>query len=132
VPLASRRRRSLIRAWEPLARTLGMGQLRLTGTTPSGHAVTLMPERMYFVDDSRAVLDGVDLGQPARLRENPVIGGVPLPARGVLASGQAVFQILDPAEYGRIRSEAATPAQHAPGPVRYEIFGSNGAGCPPR
>jgi hypothetical protein len=132
MPLATWRRRSLIRARERLARTLGMGQLRLTGTTPSGHAVTLMPERMYFIDDSQATLDGVDLGRPARLRENPVIGGVPLPARGVLASGQAVFQILDPAEYGRIRSEAATPAQHAPGPVRYEIFGSNGAGRPPR
>src|SRR5689334_4741095 len=55
---------------------------------------------------------GDDLGRPARLGENPVIGGVPLPARGVLASGQAVFEILDPAEYERIRSQAAAPADH--------------------
>lgn len=109
MPLATWRRRSLIRARERLASTLGMGQLRLTGTTPSGHAVALMPERMYFIDDSQATLDGVDLGRPARLRENPVIGEVPLPARGVLASGQAVFQILDPAEYEHIRSQAAAP-----------------------
>jgi hypothetical protein len=107
MPLATWRRRSLIRARERLASTLGMGQLRLTGTTPSGHAVTLMPERMYFIDDSQATLDGVDLGRPARLRENPVIGGVPLPARGVLASGQAVFEILDPAEYERTLKTAA-------------------------
>lgn len=31
-------------------------RLRLTGTTPSGHAVTLMPGRMYFIDDSQAPL----------------------------------------------------------------------------
>ena len=110
MPLATWRRRSLIRARERLASTLGMGQLRLTGTTPSGHAVALMPERMYFIDDSQATLDGVDLGQPARLGENPMIGEVPLPARGVLASGQAVFGIVDPAEYERARSRAAAAA----------------------
>jgi len=68
-----------------------MGQLRLTGTMPSGHTGTLMPGRMYFVDDARATLDGADLGQPARWPASPVIGAVPLPARGVLAIGQAVF-----------------------------------------
>jgi len=46
---------------------------------------------MYFVDDARATLDGADLGQPARWPASPVIGEVPLPARGVLAIGQAVF-----------------------------------------
>jgi hypothetical protein len=110
MPLATWRRRLLVRARERLASTLGMGQLQLTGTTPSGHTATLMPERMYFIDDSQATLDGADLGRPARLRDNPVIGGIPLPARGVLASGQAVFEILDPAEYDRTRSQAAAPA----------------------
>ena len=37
------------------------------------------------------VFDGVNLGSPTRLRENPTIGGVPLPARGVLAIGQAMW-----------------------------------------
>jgi hypothetical protein len=84
--------------------------LQLTGTMPSGHTGTLMPGRMYFIDDSQATLDGVDLGRPARLRANPVIGGIPLPARGVLATGQAVFEILDPAEYQRTRPQAAAAA----------------------
>lgn len=110
LPLSTWRRRSLVRARERLARTLGMGRLQLTGITPSGHPVMLMPERMYFIDDSQATLDGVDLGQPARLGENPMIGEVPLPARGVLASGQAVFGIVDPAEYERARSRAAAAA----------------------
>jgi hypothetical protein len=63
-----------------------------------------------FVDDSRATLDGIDLGRPARLRTNPVIGGIPLPARGVLSTGQAIFEILDPAEYQRTRSQVTAAA----------------------
>jgi hypothetical protein len=46
-------------------------------------------------------------GAPVRLRENPRIGDVPLPARGILAIGQAVWEILDPAEYERTRTETA-------------------------
>ncbi len=34
--------------------TLGMGQLQLTGTMPSGHTGTLMPQRMYYIDTSHA------------------------------------------------------------------------------
>ncbi len=110
MPLATWRRRSLVRARERLASALGIGQLQLTGTTPSGHTGTLMPQRMYFVNDAQATLDGVDLGRPVCLPVSPAIGRIPLPARGVLAIGQAVFKILDPAEYERTRSQAATTA----------------------
>jgi hypothetical protein len=110
MPLATWRLRSLVRARERLASMLGMGRLQLTGTMPSGHTGTLMPERMYLIDDSQAVLGGVDLGRPARLPANPTIGGIPLPARGVLATGQAVFEILDQAEYDRTRTQAAAAA----------------------
>jgi len=93
MPQATWRLRPLVRARERLAGALGMGQLQLTGTMPSGHTGRLMPERMYFIDDARASLDGADLGRPARLPASPVIGSVPLPARGVLAIGQAVFAL---------------------------------------
>jgi len=106
MPLATWRRPSLVRAREHLASALGMGRLRLTGTMPSGHTGTLMPGRMYYIDDSQATLDGADLGHPARLPANPTIGEVTLPARGVLATGQAMWQILDQAEYERTRSQA--------------------------
>jgi hypothetical protein len=115
MPLATWRLRSLVRARERLARTLGMGHLRLTGTLPGGQTATIMPERMYFVDDSQATLDGTDLGRPAHLRANPSIGGIPLPARGVLSTGQAVFEILDPGEYHRTRSQTTTsPSSNRP------------------
>jgi hypothetical protein len=57
-------------------------------------------------------MDGADLGRPARLQVNPVIGEVTLPARGILATGQAMWQILDPAEYKRAKSwQPATSGQ---------------------
>ncbi len=107
LPPATWRTRALVRARELTARALGMGDLRLTGVMPSGHRGILMPRRMYFVEDSRAVLDGDDLGRPVRLRRNPRIGEVPLPARGVLAIGGAAWPILDRAAYERTRVETA-------------------------
>lgn len=106
MPLSSWRPRALVRARERLAQALGMGRLQMSGVMPSGHSGLLMPQRMYFVHESRAVLDGVHLGTPTRLRENPVIGGVPLPARGVLAIGQAMWPIRDRDEFDSARREA--------------------------
>lgn len=115
MPLATWRPRSLVRARERLASALGMGQLQLTGTMPSGHTGTLMPQQMYFINDSQATLDGADLGRPAHLQDNPTIGEVTLPARGVLAAGQAAWEILDPAEYQRTRSQTAAATQPSNG-----------------
>jgi hypothetical protein len=103
LPLASWRPGVLLRAREQVARALGMGTLELAGTMPSGHHGLLMPQRMYLVDRSEATLDGTDLGRPARLAENPKIGSVPLPARGVLAIGQAVWPIRDAEEYRQLQ-----------------------------
>jgi hypothetical protein len=61
---------------------------------------------MYLVNVSSAVLDGVELGTPSRLAENPTIGGLPLPARGVLATGQAMWAIRDREEFERARRQA--------------------------
>jgi hypothetical protein len=108
LPLWTWRSRALLRARELLAEhVLGLGAIRLAGPTPSGHAGVLMPQRMYLIDEAAAVLDGRDLGRPAAVAPNPAIGGVPLPARGVLAVGQAVWAIRDPDEYARLRAETA-------------------------
>jgi hypothetical protein len=50
-------------------------------------------------------MDGVDLGMPAVAEPVPRIGDVTLPGRGVLAIGQAAWEILDMAEYERTRAE---------------------------
>jgi hypothetical protein len=106
MPLSTWRPPALVRARERLARSLGMGRLQMSGVMPSGHSGLLMPQRMYLVNESRAFLEGVDLGSPTRLMENPVIGDVPLPARGVLAIGQAMWPIRDRDEFERARREA--------------------------
>lgn len=98
LPLATWRSRALIRSREMMATALGLGHLEMAGTMPSGHTGLLMPERMYLVTDSTAVLDGHDLGHPARLDANPRIGAVTLPARGVVAIGQAMWEIPDSAD----------------------------------
>lgn len=107
LPLSSWRVRALVRARELLAGALGMGALAMAGEMPSGHHGVLMPQRMYLVNRSQATLDGTILGHPTRLKENPTIGGLPLPARGVLAIGQAAWEIQDREEYGRTRNETA-------------------------
>jgi len=94
MPLSTWRSPRLVRAREVMAqRALGLGQIRMSGTMPSGHEGILMPQRMYFIDEASAVLDGIDLGGVTRVRPNPDIGGIPLPARGVLAIGQGAWQI---------------------------------------
>lgn len=99
----------LLRMREQLAkRVLHMSDIRMSGTMPSGHVGTLMPEQMYFINEASAVLSGGDLGRPTRGKSTPRIGEIPLPARGVLAIGQAAWKILDPSEYARTRAQTAT------------------------
>lgn len=98
---------AMVHTRERMARALGMGGLRLRGVMPSGHVGTLMPQRMYLINDTAATLNGMDLGPPTRLRDNPTIGDFPLPARGVLAIGQGVWEILDPQEYDLTRAETS-------------------------
>jgi hypothetical protein len=73
---------------------------------PSGHVGTLMPQRLHYINDAAATLEGIALGAPTRLATTPDIGGVALPARGILSIGQGAWHILDPVEYRRTRAEA--------------------------
>jgi hypothetical protein len=66
---------------------------------------------MYYIDTSRATMDAADLGHPAHLPAGRTVGEVVLPARGVLATSQAMWEILEPAVgYDRTRSQTATAA----------------------
>ena len=111
LPIATWKPRAMIRARELMGAALGMGHMPLSAMMPSGQAGMLMPKRMYFIESSRAVLDGLDLGRPAHLPYNPSIGDVRLPARGVLATGQGVWKIRDHAEYDRTQSEILTSTE---------------------
>jgi hypothetical protein len=47
---------------------------------------------MWFVADSRAVLNGRDLGEPAALPVQDRLGDFWIPRRGILMMGTAVFE----------------------------------------
>ena len=93
LPLATWRSRALVRARELAASALGLGDLELSGLTPSGHVQTLMPGAIHLIDESTASIEGTDLGQPVQLTENPRIGSLPLPTRGVLVTAQAAWEL---------------------------------------
>lgn len=114
LPTASWRPPVLLRARERMARALGLGRLNLSGTMPSGHTGVLMPQRMYFIDRAQATLDEVDLGRPIRLASNPMIGDVALPARGLLAFGQAMWRVRDLDEFDRVRADVTRREETSP------------------
>lgn len=91
-----------VREWVA-ERLLGMGRLRFSFWTPSGQDAVIMPEEVYFIEESDARLEGRDLGRPVRLEANPTIGDVPLPTRPSFVVGQAHATVRDPEEYRRTR-----------------------------
>jgi hypothetical protein len=111
LPLWTWQQVALLTPREWIARRLGLGRIRLAGLMPSGHFGVLMPQEIFFVDRSRAKLDGSDFGAPTSVQTNPTIGCVPLPARGTFAIGQAHWVIRDPEEYATTRRELGVAAR---------------------
>lgn len=107
LPLVTWRYPALVRAREAIASWLGMGSLEFSAVMPNGQRGTVMPQQIYFIDRSNATIDGADLGRPIHARDNPTIGSVPLPARGVLATGRAILRIADIAAYEQTVAETA-------------------------
>ena len=120
LPLWSWRAGPLLRGREWIAkRILGMGEIRLSFTSPTGHEAVIMPEQIFFIDTAEAVLDGRSLGEPVRLETNPTIGNVPTPARPIFTLGQAHMRITDTEEYHRTRKRVgADPSTAAPHDTR--------------
>jgi hypothetical protein len=105
----------LLRSREWMAKhLLDMGAIRLSFTTPSGHETVIMPEEIYTIHDSEAILDGHALGDPVRLDANPTIGTVPLPTLPSFVVGQAHMQITDPEEYRRTREHVREELSASP------------------
>ena len=105
---------TMLRVWEWAGRTFfDLGDFKLSGTMPSGHFGILMPQRMFPIISTKANLSGQDLGQGARVKENPSIGKARLPARPTFAIGRAFFKILDPVEYERTVKELSQKAHRS-------------------
>jgi len=95
-------------------RLLGMGELRFSFIMPSGHDAVIMPEEVFFIEESDAELNGHSLGHPVRLETNPTIGGLPLPTRPTFVLGEVQMKTTDPEEYRRTREQARQSAASTP------------------
>ncbi|MGW1739683.1 hypothetical protein ACWCPQ_12820 [Nocardia sp. NPDC001965] len=71
---------------------LGVGRVRLRGTTPNGQWFRTNPRMLWTVDHTAARIDGVDIGPAGPLAEQTGLGDFRLPQRGVFAVGEAYFE----------------------------------------
>jgi hypothetical protein len=96
LPRRMRSNQAVLRAMGPMAGwVFGVGRLALTGLMPNGQTFRLVPSYVWLVTASRARLDGVDLGAPAPLPRQAMIGDFRIPQGGLLAIGTVDFNPLD-------------------------------------
>jgi hypothetical protein len=105
LPAVAWRSRSVLAAMGAIAgRALRVGTLRLTGETSNHQQFDANPRRIWYVDRSRAVVEGEDLGPPGPLAEQVRMADFYFPQRGILAVG-SVFVT------GRTSEDAANAAR---------------------
>jgi hypothetical protein len=89
--------KSLKRLSRVATRTLGVGDVRLTGRAPNGQCYTIAPNRLWLVAESHAVLRGRDLGPSGPLLRQARLGDFRMPQRGIGMVGSGHFESFDPA-----------------------------------
>ena len=77
-------------------RTLGVGDVRLTGRAPNGQCYTMAPKQVWVVADSTAVLHGRDLGPTGPLLRQARLGDFLMPQAGIGMVGSGHFETFDP------------------------------------
>jgi hypothetical protein len=77
---------------------LGVGTVRLTGLTSNGQHFDANPLRIWYVTDSRAVVEGHQLGPSGALHEQAHMADFYFPQRGIFAVGRVyVTPVVDEA-----------------------------------
>ena len=62
---------------------LGTGKMNLAGKTPNGHEFIANPQRVWLIDSSRAVINGLDAGRVGPLDQQARLNDFLIPQRGV-------------------------------------------------
>lgn len=75
--------------------TLGVGDIRLTGTAANGQRYMVAPKTMWAVTASQAVLGDLDLGPTGPLMRQARLGDFRLPQRGIGVLGSGHFENYD-------------------------------------
>ena len=79
--------------------SLRAGRVVLTGKAPNRQSFRASPRKIWFVDDSVAVLDGVRFGPIQALPRQTKLGDFWMPQRGIFMIGGATFDTFDPAAH---------------------------------
>jgi hypothetical protein len=96
VPMPVWRRQPVLRAMGAMAgRFLGVGKIQLTGTTSNQQHFDANPLRIWYVRESDAVVEGVDLGPIGPLTEQARMADFYFPQRGVFAIGRVFITPLE-------------------------------------
>jgi hypothetical protein len=77
-------------------RTLGVGDVRLTGRAPNGQCYAMAPKQMWVIADSHAQVHGRDLGPTGPLLRQARLGDFRMPQRGIGMVGSGHFETFDP------------------------------------
>lgn len=101
-------------------RLLGVGALNLSGQAPNGQRYLAAPKRLWCVDASAAVLEGVELGDIKRLPKQSRLGDFRLPNAGIFALGEVQFEPFDPERHSRATTRWTREGSPAMGPGRSE------------
>lgn len=88
-PLSAWRSKPVLRAMGAVSsRALGAGRVQLTGQTSNAQRFDANPQRIWFVTDSHARVQGEDLGRPGPLSTQAHMADFYFPQRGILAVGR--------------------------------------------
>ena len=86
---------------------LGTGKMNLAGRTPNGHEFIANPQRVWLIDSSCAVVNGIDLGPVGALDQQASLNEFLIPQRGIFAVARAFLEA--PKSTSAQKSNAAWP-----------------------
>jgi len=89
LPLAAWRSRPILKTMGHLAgRALRVGTVKLTGLTSNGQHFDANPMRIWYVTESRVLVEGEDIGPVGALAEQAHMADFYFPQRGIFTMGR--------------------------------------------
>jgi len=85
---------------------LGAGKLAMSGRAPNGQRFVANPMLIWTIPESRATIDGRDLGSVERSKTQTRLGDFWIPRTGLFVIGRAFFDAFDPAVHSQATSRA--------------------------
>ncbi|MBZ5536383.1 MAG: hypothetical protein LAO31_10545 [Acidobacteriia bacterium] len=94
IPEAWWQKRSMLRVMGITSQfLLGTGKMNLVGRTPNGQEFTAIPQRMWLIDSSQAMVKGQDIGPVGALTHQAALRDFLIPQRGIFAVGRTFMGV---------------------------------------